>query len=376
MSLFRPRRVVERGAVPPFIGSFDDWVRVQAGGSKVSSSSAGTVDVGLQHSVIYRATNKVAATVASLPIDVRRGRVEVSPVPPLVASPSAMMLPSVWKHAAVLSMMLRGNAFGLVTAWAGAWPTKIELLHPDAVSWSTEGGWTVDGDPSDTWPVGPLWHVPLHVLPGSPLGLNPLAYARRTTFAALASGEFGSGFFSGGGHPSAIIAPERDPGEEGAKALKQRVMDVTSGTSREPIVLPQSVKYESIQINPDDSQFIELMRFSGEELCRFFGVDPVDVGVAVQGSALNYSNRENRQQDYLANAVLTPIVRLEEALTALLPRPMNAKFNVDGILRPDLKTRYESYRIAAEINKSSGDTFLSVDEMRALEDREPWKGDT
>ena len=125
---------------------------------------------------------------------------------------------------------------------------------------------------------------------GSPKGLNPIEFARKTIYAALVAQEFGSNFFRDGGHPSALLAPDRDPGTEGAKALKERFKAATSGTNREPLVLPQSVKYEQIQINPDDSQFIEAMRFDDETLTRFFGVDPAMVGVATGGTSLTYAS--------------------------------------------------------------------------------------
>jgi phage portal protein BeeE len=114
--------------------------------------------------------------------------------------------------------------------------------------------------------VGPLWQVPLHVIAGSPKGLNPLEYARKTVYAKLVAQEFGASFFSGGGHPTGIVAPETDPGETNAKLMKQKFIDAASG--RGPVVLPQTIKYTQLQINPDDSQFIEAMRFSDEELAE------------------------------------------------------------------------------------------------------------
>ena len=84
-------------------------------------------------------------------------------------------------------------------------------------------------------------------------------------------------------HPTSIIAPERDPGTEGQKALKARVMEAVSGSNREPIVLPQSVKWTQMQVNPEDSQFIELMRLTDEQVCRYMGTPPEEVGIALAG---------------------------------------------------------------------------------------------
>jgi hypothetical protein len=59
------------------------------------------------------------------------------------------------------------------------------------------------------------------------------------------------------------------------------------------------------------------------------------------------------------------LVALEDGLSALVPRPQRVRFNVDGVLRSDLKTRYEAHAIAL----SNG--FMTVDEVRQIEDLPP-----
>ena len=59
------------------------------------------------------------------------------------------------------------------------------------------------------------------------------------------------------------------------------------------------------------------------------------------------------------------IRRIEATLDAQFPRGTTLKVNTDGTLRADTKTRYEAYAVAL----SNG--FMTVDEVRALEDRPP-----
>lgn len=315
---------------------------------------------------------KNAATLASFPVHTYRGR-EVVTDPTIVAAPAPGEFEQAsWVFAAALSMYLRGGASGMVGPDAEAArgrPRSCYLLHPDRVDWSSTKGWTVDGQPVDPWPNGPFWHVPLYVLPGSPMGLNPLQFARRSLFPGLAAQEFGANFFRDGAHPSTIIAPEKDPGPDGAKALKARYMESVHGTNREPIVVPQSVKVHQMQVNPEDSQFIETMRLTDEQVCRYMGTPPEEVGISPGGSSLTYANREQRKQDYLQE-LLYPKRQLEAGWSSLIPRPQVVKLNPDGLLQADLLTRYQSYEIASRIN-ATGDTFLSIDEMRDLENRAP-----
>lgn len=365
----RPPRDVARAGQPAF--TFNDWVRIAGGSSSISQSSVQSIEQALTSSVVWRCAMKNAATVATFPVHTKRDRKTI-PDPQVVADPAGDgTLRSSWVFAVTVSMYLAGGASGFVrTAEGGTRPIGLHLLHPDRAEWTQRDGWTVDGKPEELWPVGKLWHCPMYVLPGSPKGLNPLQYARRSLFPGMAALDFGGNFFRDGAHPTSIIAPERDPGTEGAKALKARVMEAVSGSNREPIVLPQSVKWTQMQVNPEDSQFIELMRLTDEQVCRYMGTPPEEVGIAPGGSSLTYANREQRKQDYLQE-LLMPMRRIEEAWSSLIARPQVVKLNPAGLLQADLLARYQSYKTAADINALTGEVFLSVAEMRELEDRPP-----
>jgi phage portal protein BeeE len=58
-------------------------------------------------------------------------------------------------------------------------------------------------------------------------------------------------------------------------------------------------------------------------------------------------------------------VLIQEVLTAAVPQPQYVRFNTGALLRSDLQTRYASYATALAAG------FLTVDEVRELEDRPP-----
>lgn len=67
-----------------------------------------------------------------------------------------------------------------------------------------------------------------------------------------------------------------------------------------------------------------------------------------------------------ARWTLTQYLReIEEAFSALLPRGQQARFNLDAILRPSTKARYEAHQLALAAG------FLTVDEVRAIEGLPP-----
>jgi HK97 family phage portal protein len=346
---------------------------VVGGGSGVTESSAQMIPTAMRASVVYRCVTLVSGTIATFPIHAKSGRMTLDPGPEVIRRPSLTVRRSVWVEQAVASMLLRGGAYGLVdeaSMGRTGWPDHVDLIHPDRVDWNERDGWLLDNKKVDEYPIGPLWQVPLHVVAGSPKGLNPLEFARKTVYAKLVAQEFGSNFFRDGGHPTALLQPESDPGLDGARALKQAFTNATRG-NREPVVFPKSLTYTPLQINPDDSQFIEAMRFSDEELARFFGVSSAMADIVVSGTSLTYSNITDRREDFKQFTLLLPMYRLEEAMGELVPGAVTPKFNPAGLLRGSISERYASYKTAAEINNLTGETFMSVDEMRDYEDWEP-----
>jgi HK97 family phage portal protein len=348
-------------------------------GSGVLSSAGESVtdDNALKLSTAWACINLISRSVSTMPVDVVRygadgSRIEVA-TPSLLREPASGQSWTQWSNALMVSQLTRGNAYGWVmdTDVAGRYPTSIELLHPDQVSWrpvrrahGSEWASFVDGREVQRWPLGPLWHLPAYTVPGSPVGLSPIAYAREAIGAGLAAERFSGRFFAADGHPSSIIYADQVLNQEQIQGIKTAFKNATAG-NREPAVMGSGLKYEAIQIAPEESQFLEAQRFSVEQVARFFGVAPEMIGAATQGSSLTYANREQRTLDFLAFTLNPWIVRLEEALTALLPRPQVVKLNTNSLLRADAKTRWEVYQIG------SGIKTLTRNEIRAFEDLPP-----
>jgi HK97 family phage portal protein len=343
----------------------------QASGVTVTASTA------MQSSAVWACVRLLAGTGSMLPVDVVRygtdgSRSPVSPTPQIVARPSLMVPGSGWRYQAISSWLTAGNFYARVTETTSDFKyiTRAEVLDPTSVTWVHVDGVLrphISGVAQSLWPYGDLWHVPAYLTPGSPVGLSPVEYAAESIGLNLAARKFGAGFFGDGGHPSAILAPERDPGEDGARKIKEAWNRATKG-NREAAVLPQSIKYQQIQVNPSDSQFIDSQRFSIEDICRFFGVPPEMIGAATSGQSVTYANREQRAVDFLTFGLDPWLTRLEEMLTDQIPRPQVVRINRAAVLRSDTMTRYQAHEIALR------NRFRSVNEVRELEDEEPIPG--
>jgi HK97 family phage portal protein len=323
---------------------------------------------------VWAATRLRADLISTLPVQTYQRRPDGSAErvenPPVLEAPSADGGDIVnWLSAGSLALDLRGNNFGIIVDWdARGLPAQIELQHPDTcqVRKRSDGSlyYAIAGKPFERSQV---WHERVNDVPGSPVGLSPIASMARSLGIAIAAEQFGADFFRDGAHPTALLMNEKTDTipQEAAAIVKQRFLAALNGT-REPVVLGGSWKYEQLSIAPNESQFLETLRFGVDQVARIFAVEPEQVGGGGgSGSTITYANREQRAIDWLAYKFGPYVIRRERALSRLTGPGRFVKLNVGGLLRTDLLTRYRSYAIGLR------NGVLALDEPRELEDRLP-----
>jgi HK97 family phage portal protein len=327
-----------------------------------------TADSALRLSSVWACVNLLANTISTLPLDVFRGDEEI-PVPPLLASPAAGWTLEQWLWALMQSLLLRGNSYGLVTARSGPrlTPSQVEPVNPDLMSVNVE----LDGSVTYRWKgrvldPSDVWHVAAFRPAGSPVGLSPVAFAAETVGLGLAVQRFGRAFFADGAMPSGILSAEHIT-QEGIELARVKLDRATHGR-RQPLIVSGGgageVKWQSLSVNPNESQFIDSRKLGVSEIARTFGLPPEMIG-GEAGNSLTYTNVESQGMHFAQHSILPWAIRLESAISTLLPRGQTVKFNLDGLRRADTKSRYEAHQIAL----ASG--FMTVDEVRELEDLGP-----
>lgn len=349
------------------------WTDFGHGGPAIT---VGSVDAALRLAPLFAATRLISDSIASLPLDGYRlvqGERQPLPTPSLFASPTIYGGVYEWTQRALTSLLLKGNAYGYITSFdANGYPAAIEWLHPDDVTLSddrTAGRpqWYWQGRPVDPWlgrnSSGELLHIPWYTLPGQVLGLSPIAAFRSTVELGLYSQRFGSDFFRNGAIPSGTLETDRDlPTPEDAAIVKARFKAAASG--RDIAVLGSGLKFSPITVPPEESQFLLTQENVATTVAAIYGVPPEMVGGKAGGS-LTYSSPEQNNLQLIQHTLRPVATKLEAAFSSLLPRPQYVRFNFGALLRSDTKTRYEAHALAI----SNG--FMSVDEVRALEELPP-----
>ncbi|MYU24024.1 phage portal protein [Streptomyces sp. SID8352] len=321
----------------------------------------------LRLSPVYAATRLLADAVASLPVKMyqqaRDGRLPM-PLPVLLRTPAAAGSRYDWLHRCMTSLTLRGNAYGLVVGWGpDGWPSQVEWLHPDDVhvedNFAPVPVWYYKGRRLEE---GQLFHIPAYTLPGQTLGLSPIGHFAVTTETGLLANQFGRDWFANGSTPSAVLETDLEVGQDAANILKTRFKEAAQG--RDVVALGNGVKYRPISVPAEESQFLETIRATANQIAAIYGVPPEKVGGETGGS-LTYATVEQNSIDLLTWTVRPWLTRLEQALSRLRPPEQEVRFNPDAMLRTDLLSRMQAHGMSLDQG------WRNRDQVRALEDEAP-----
>lgn len=334
-------------------------------------SLAMTQDRALSLPPVFAALRIIAGTLSTLPIDGYRkmgdSRQPMTSLPALfdLLVTEGQLVP--WLHRCVMSMAARGNAVGLVTARDGyEFPTRIDWLNPAEVHCDdTESlvrpDWYWNGRKIDN--AEDIVHIPWFPVPGRVMGLSPIGAFATTFSTGLNAQDYGNQWFEGGGFPPGTFKNTAVPEvpQAAADAIKSRL--VSAIQSRRPVVFGSDWEYTPITVPPNEAQFIQTAQLSATQVANIYGVLPEDIG-GTRNKPLEYATAELNQIERVM-AIRPWAFILESLFNSLLPDRQYVKFNLDALVRADLKTRWSVHQVAV------GMGARSLDEVRALEDEPP-----
>jgi HK97 family phage portal protein len=355
------------------------WTRwAQGDDVQLSGNTAAGVNVdpdsSLRSLTVYGCVNLISSTCSTLPVALYR---EVGDDAAKIAKPRWMSTPNPeadWTTFVVqilTSWLLDGNAY-IAPRRVDGITAEAVVLHPARVNVQrdTAGSgrvYMVDGVP---W-RGELLHIPAMMRPQALKGVSPIEAAREAVGAEIAERDFGARFFGQGAHLSGVISVPGDLDDDQAEQLKRGWARRHAGTRKAhmPGVLTGGAEWKPISISPEQAQFLDTRRFTAAEIASLvFSVDPAMLGLNQPGTSVTYANLEQRGINFVQFALLPWLTRLESMVKVLAQPGQFAKFNLDGLLRADTTARYQAHAIAAAHG------ILTVNEIRALEDRPPLPG--
>jgi len=347
----------------------------------VSPSSAPIVNQSsaMQLLAVAGCVRLITDSISTLPVDTygtdaSGQRVEV-PKPRWLKYPTTDLDFTSWCTQILTSLLLHGNAYCAITRSNTA-IVEVVPVDPALIMVSRAQGrkvYLVNGKEF----AGEILHISGMMLPGADAGVSPLEYARQSIGLGLQAQEFGSDQFQSSlNMPGVIESPGKmNPDQMSAMAQAWRKARTKRGRGL-PGVLEGGATWKPTGVTNEQAQFLQTRQWTAAEIAaQVFMVDPSDLGIPVAGTSLTYANLEQRSIRRLQVTLLPWIIRLESAVSSLLPQPRYIKFNVDGLLRGDSSARWMVYEAASRINAAAvaygQPPVLLTNEMRDFEDLNP-----
>jgi HK97 family phage portal protein len=328
----------------------------------------------LQLLTVYGCNRFICDGIATLPLDELRDSAEGSKSVPKarwLEEPVPDLDPIAWLTQNLSSLLLAGDDF-LFLDYTDRGLETLLPLDPSGVRVFRNRGRKVYGIGSEEFDSKRILHIPAVMFPGHDRGMSPVEAARQTIGAGMAVKEFAARFFGQGAVMSGVIEDPAPADANKARETARIFGRLHNGKDKAhlPGVLMGGAVWKSTGVTNEQAQFLETQGFTASEICgQMFMLDPTEMGLpALPGSNLTYANLEQRNSRKVQVTFLPWIIRLEKALSALLPAPRYIKFNVGGLLRGDMLTRYQAHAIAIQ------NEFETPNEARSYEDMPPLPG--
>jgi HK97 family phage portal protein len=354
-----------RGSFQQLFGSGMLFDRPSASGMTV------TEDTSLRLSAVYACVRLISDTISTLPYDqyVRRDgqRFPYRPKDSWVDRPSTEMPRTTFWKQIIISLLLDGNAFVLVTR-SGNEIVDLTPLNPKQVRVERQDGRKVFII-NNTQTVGTdqMLHLTEMLMPGELRGVSRIMQAKEALGLGLALEEYAAQFFGNGAYAGGVLEFPDKLSPEQRKEIRDTWNAVHQGPRRAHRVgmLWGGGKFNPLTVDPTASQLVDQRKFAVEEIARIFRVPPFMLGVS-ENAAMAFASIEQQQLFFRQHTIQPYVEMLEDHFQMLLENPATfIKFNMSSIVRADLSSRYSAYNVALLAG------FMSVNDVRRLEDLGP-----
>jgi len=234
-----------------------------------------------------------------------------------------------------------------------------------------------------------ILHLRYRLAKDSMMGLSPIHLARETFNLALTQQETAGKQANKSFRPEGALVFPNSIGATGKETALDNLANKIEGQSSTSgvLVLDGGADWKSFAFSSRDAEFLESRKLTNLDVCRVFGVPPTVAGITDNAT---YSNTDQESRALVVRCLAPMAKRIEQAMNMALLTPESRKnyfieHDLAGLLRGDMKSRYEGYRIGREWgwlspneirgwenlpNIENGDEYLSPLNMTELGERE------
>lgn len=184
------------------------------------------------------------------------------------------------------------------------------------------------------------------------VGMSPIELQRESLGSAYAKIEHEGAFYHNGAKASGILMTPGHLGKTESKNVQGSFDKANEGARNrfKTILLEEGVKYQQLTIPQNDAQFLESKKFDQTEIAGWFRVPPHMIGNL---NDANYSNMDAQDRGFAKYTIVPWATRFQQEIDRVIffaeeRRKFRSQFNLDDLIKGDIKTRYEVWGSAVD----------------------------
>lgn len=289
----------------------------------------------------------------------------------VLMKPSPFMNAYTWQLCMGYSYRLRGNAYSQIVRDENNTPTELIPIHPDRVEVKLK-----DGEIVYEIDFGAVLIKSADMLHFKGLtsdgyvGLSPIQMEAQNLGLALSTQLAQKTYYEKGSNLDFVLTNDAKLTKETIVGTKVSInSQITGGNGDRYTILDAGFKINQLKLTAAELQFLEARKASIPDIARIFTM-PVHLLNEMDASSNN--NIERQGIDYVTYTVMPFAAafeaEMEDKLLAGYEKGNHfIKYNLNGLMRGDYKSRVEGYRIWHSMGKP-------LNELLALEDMNPVDG--
>lgn len=354
-----PTFAVDEEAVPAEVFGLTSYAAPTAPAARVSRREA------IQVAAVKRSRDLIVNSLSTLPLQVIKPDLAVDPTSWLM-QPEKDVPRSVTMARTIEDLLFEGIAWWKVTAfdWRG-YPSQVVRLDPRSVDMRKDGRVyvTLDGNRG----TAEEWVKDSELIrfdsPNDPLLTAGARAIRQCLILDRAAQRYAEGAPPGDFFTPADDADPFDDDDEVQTLLLDPWLQARQ--TRSTAWIPSAVKYHSASFNPEQLELAEQRQHAVLEIARVAGVDAEELSVST--TSRTYANQFDRRKAFLDFTLGGYRAAIEDRLSMgdVTTRGSFVRFDLDGFLRSDAKTRFETYKVGLEVGA------IAPEEIRPAEGKAP-----
>jgi HK97 family phage portal protein len=323
---------------------------------------------------LYACISRIAEDIAKCPFVLKRKtedgiwvEVESPAYSPVLRKPNHYQTAQQFRLSWILSKLTQGNAYILKQRDERDVVVKLYVLDPYRVMPLVSSTGDVfyelqtddlnllreNGGTNIVVPARDIIHDREVTIHHPLIGVPPLCAAHWPAVKNLKLLRNQAEFFGNGATPGGILSVPGSPDQEIVERLARQWQQNFSGSNAGKVaVIADSMKYDPLKASNADSQLVEQMKYSDEQICQAFGMPPFKIGL---GQVPAGWKSDDVNIEYHSSALSSRIEHMENLLDdgLRIQRPFGVELDIYPLWRMDQgkMAEVESTLVSSKIKK-------------------------